>query len=263
MRTSSIENKKYLIKMAFNIRFNLNHAYLQNMNLDNGGGDVEGARDARDAAVGAGQNVNRNLMDDGGFAGAGGAAGGAAVGDNYFVRVSPEVVSQMLPEYNYHQFSNLLQNNPFFPYDVESINFELNVDYYYIIYLICSHRYEEAMNSIININNYIHEYNFGIDNIINFQHAAFNGSTIVHYALQWGASSEFIRWLLEMGGEVNIQNNDGATPGEDIHLTIWIHPFAQYFNMPMVLQEDGGSRRFAMRHRDDFYLDEIINNREM
>lgn len=246
MRTSSIENKKYLIKMAFNIRFNLNHAYLQNMNL---GGDVEGAGGA---AGGAGQNVNRNLMDD---AGAG--------GDNYFVRVSPEVVSQMLPEYNYHQFSNLLQNNPFFPYDVESINFELNIDYYYIIYLICCHRYEEAMNSIININNYIHEYNFGIDNIINFQHAAFNGSTIVHYALQWGASSEFIRWLLEMGGEVNIQNNDGATPGGDIHLTIWINPFAQYFNMPMVLQEDGGSRRFAMRHRDDFYLDEIINNRGM
>ena len=221
--------------MAFNIRFNLNHAYLQNMNL--------------------------NLINGQDY---------MNLENNRFTRMAPEQASQLLPELNYHQFANLLQDNPFFPYDIESDTYELNLDYYYIVYLICCRRFDDARDAIVNVNNYIQEYNYNIeddnihiDNIINFRHMAFNGSTIIHHALQWGATSDFVRWLREMGGDMEVQNDDGVIPGADVHLTIWINPFALYFNMPIVLREPVGERRIGIRHRNDFYLGEIINNRAM
>ena len=177
--------------------------------------------------------------------------------DQHFVRITPVQIHQQMPNFQYDNFEGVVGNRPFFPYGENHIQREFHLQQYYIRYLIMCNRVNDARNCIEYMNNHMHHnqnayIGVNVNNIVNYCHHNFNGTSLLHFALQWGAATPFIQWMINYGADINVEDNDGFLPGDNINLVPWNNPFAPYFNMQHVWYYNG---RIAVRDMEDFDLD--------
>lgn len=135
---------------------------------------------------------------------------------------------------------------------------EFNAKQYWVRYLMCAGRINDAIQQINYIGNN-HVEGLTIHKFLNETHTDFNGNTILHHALLWLPNVNLLRVLIEYGAEVDIEDNDGNFPEEGIHNTLWFNPFSRILDMPPIFHhhqtDDFGyieREVWYIRNEDDF-----------
>lgn len=167
---------------------------------------------------------------------------------------NPNNINDSFPVLNEQDFMNKVA--VFIP--DSSINNIFNKKQYWIRYLICIGDINTVINEIIKIAQNFYQ-NINVSDFINYKHTDFNGNTLIHHAVLWCPNVELITTLLNNGGTLTHQNNDGYYPEERIHRTIWFNPFARILNMEFTFSylNDNNNDIWFVRNKADFT--EVIN----
>lgn len=156
----------------------------------------------------------------------------------------------------YNDLVHILQNSPFFNQEfyINNNNNHYSIEFhykqFYVRYLLRMGLLQEATEQLLDIHVYQNHNQYTLEDFLNYQHPSFNGDTILHFALMWNASLQFIRWIINNGADVNVENMQHHLPGEFIHNTPWYDPFAIYLNLPLLVTDNTG--RTVYRNQNHF-----------
>ena len=131
---------------------------------------------------------------------------------------------------------------------------------YWIRYLMCCGRYNDAINEINNVSlNNVESLN--VETLLNTCHNDFNGNTLLHHAVRWCPNMRLLQAIIYNGGQIDIEDNDGNYPEEGIINSVWFNPFSRIINSPIVFHHhqtnnDGFIEREVWYTRDE---DDFIN----
>lgn len=159
---------------------------------------------------------------------------------------NPDNINDSFPVLNEQDFMNKVA--VFIP---DSINNIFNKKQYWIRYLICIGDINTVINEIIKIAQNYYQ-NINVSHFINYKHIDFNENTLIHHAVQWCPNVELITALINNGGTLTHQNNDGYYPEENIHHTIWFNPFARILNMEFIFSYVDDNNIWFVRNKADF-----------
>lgn len=159
----------------------------------------------------------------------------------------------------YNDFVHTLEQSPFFNRDYFMNNNDQNNYYYsiqfhykqfYVRYLLRVGNVQQASGELLHILVNQNNYGYTIEQFLNYQHPSFQGESILHFALMWNASLQFIQWIITNGADINSENMFHQLPGDYIHNVVWHDPFAIYLNTNPLISDNQG--RVGIRSRNHF-----------